>query len=119
MTKITSNKLISYSIIDFPSETHLELGTKFFEEQASEFFNKAKKKGLLRWRMNRVWNKQGGFTLSQVFEYKDDKSFKECQNIINEFNEKYKKNFSLMNAKIMSSRAITLLDYISSDYTSN
>ena len=64
MTKITRNKLISYSIIDFPSETHLKLGAKFFEEQASEFFNKAKKKGLLRWRMNRVWNKQGGFTLS-------------------------------------------------------
>ena len=69
--------------------------------------------------MNRGWNKQGGFTLSQVFKYKDEKSFKECQNIITEFNDKYKKNFSLMNAKIMSSRAITLLDYISSDYTSN
>ena len=69
--------------------------------------------------MNRVQNKQGGFTLSHVYEYKVEKSFKECQNIITEFNDKYKKNFSLMNAKIMSSRAITLLDYISSDYTSN
>ena len=68
--------------------------------------------------MNRVWNKQGGFTLSQVFEYKDDKSFKKCQNIINEFNEKLKKKFSLMNSKVLSSRAIRLLDYISDDFTS-
>ena len=43
MTKIISNKLITYSIIDFPSETHLELGAKFFEEKDSEFFNKTKK----------------------------------------------------------------------------
>ena len=66
MTKITSNKLISYSIIDFPSETHLELVAKFFEKQASEFFNKAKQKDLLRCRMNRVWSKQGGFTLLSI-----------------------------------------------------
>ena len=37
-------KLISYTIIDFSSETHMELGTRFFEDKASEFFNKAKKK---------------------------------------------------------------------------
>ena len=29
------------------------------------------------------------------------------------------KNFSLMNAKVISSKAITRLDYISDDYTSN
>ena len=89
----TTPKLISYTIVDFPSETHMELGTRFFEEKASEFFNKAEKKGLLRWRMNRVWNKQGGFTLSQVYEYKDEKAFKNCQIIVNEFYDKYKNRF--------------------------
>ena len=111
-----SPKLISYTIVDFPSETHMELGTRFFEEKASEFFNKAEKKGLLRWRMNKVWNKQGSFTLSQVYEYKDEKAFKNCQIIVDEFYDKYKKDFSLINAKIVSSRAITLLDYVSEDY---
>ncbi len=43
--------------------------------------------------MNRALNKQGGFTLFHVLEYKDKKSFKECQNIIIEFNDKYKKKF--------------------------
>ena len=94
----------------------MELGTRFFEEKASEFFNKTEKNGLLRWRMNRVWNKQGSFTLSQVYEYKDEKAYKNCQNIVDEFYEKYKKDFSLINAKIVSSRAITLLDYVSKDY---
>ena len=41
-------KLISYTIIDFPSETHMELGTRFFEDKAPEFFKKAKKKGLFK-----------------------------------------------------------------------
>ncbi len=41
-------KLIRYTIIDFPYETHMEFGTRFFEDKASEFFNKAQKKGLLR-----------------------------------------------------------------------
>ena len=109
-------KLISYTIVDLPSETHMELGTRFFDEKASEFFYKSEKKGLLRWRMNRVWNKQGNFTISQVNEYRDEKAFKNCQIIVDEFYEKYKKDFSLINAKIVSSRAITLLDYVSEDY---
>ena len=66
--------------------------------------------------MNRVWNKQGSFTLSQVYEYKDEKAFKNCQIIVDEFYDKYKKDFSLINAKIVSSRAITLLDYVSEGY---
>ena len=37
-------KLISYTIIDFPSKTDMELGTRYFEDKASEFFNKATKK---------------------------------------------------------------------------
>ena len=66
--------------------------------------------------MNEVWNKQCSFTISQVYEYKDDKAFKNCQIIVDEFYEKYEKDFSLINAKIVSSRAITLLDYVSEDY---
>ena len=44
----TTPKLISYTIVDFPSETHMELGTRFFEEKASEFFNKAEKIGPIK-----------------------------------------------------------------------
>ena len=36
---------------------------------------KKKKHGLLRWRVNQVWNKGGGFALSSIFEYKDEKAF--------------------------------------------
>ena len=66
--------------------------------------------------MNRVWNKQGSFTISQVYEYKDENAFKNCQIVEDEFYETYKKDFSLINAKIVSSRAITILDYVSKDY---
>ena len=100
------SKSISHTNIGFPFETYIELSTRFFEAKASEFFNKAKKKGLLRWRMNRVWNKQGSFTISQVYEYKDEQAFKNCQIVVDEFYDTYKKAFSLINAKIVSSRAI-------------
>ena len=66
--------------------------------------------------MNRVWNKQGSFTISQVYEYKDEDAFKNCQIVVDEFYDTYKKAFSLINAKIVSSRAITILDYVSEDY---
>ncbi len=66
--------------------------------------------------MNRVWNKQGSFTISQVYEYKDENALKNCQIVVDEFYEIYKKDLSLINAKIVSSRAITILDYMSEDY---
>ena len=94
----------------------MELGTRYFEDKAPEFFKKANKKGLLRWRMNRVWNKQSSFTISQVYEHKEENAFKNCQIVVDEFYETYKKDFSLINAKIVSSRAITILDYVSEDY---
>ena len=37
-------KLISYTIIDFTSETHMELGKRFFEDKAPEFLKKPKKR---------------------------------------------------------------------------
>ena len=43
-------------------------------------------------------------------------AFKNCQIVVDEFYETYKKDFSLINAKIVSSRAITILDYVSEDY---
>ena len=38
---------------------------------ADDFYKSLKKVGLIRWRFNRVWNKQGGYAMSQIFEYKD------------------------------------------------
>ena len=38
--------------------------------------------GLLRWRFNRVWNKQGGYSISQLFEYKDEVAYTKGQELL-------------------------------------
>ena len=106
-------KLISYTIVDPLFETHMELGTRFFEEKASEFFYKTEKKGLLRWRMNRVWNKQGNFTISQVNEYRDEKAFVACQTLLDKYHAPQVKTFV---NKVVGSRGIVLHEFTSEDF---
>ena len=43
--------------------------------ELSNVYKSLKKVGLLRWRFNRVWNKQGGYSISQLFEYKDEVAY--------------------------------------------
>jgi len=32
--------------------------------------------------VNRVWNKQGGYAISQIFEYKDEMAYKKGQELL-------------------------------------
>ena len=114
---MTTSKLINYTTREFVSENELELYAAkqddIFTPKVVEEFKKA---GMLRRVLTRIWNKEGVARVGILFEYKDEKAFKNCQIIVDEFYDKYKKDFSLINAKIVSSRAITLLDYVSEDY---
>ena len=69
-------KLISYTLNDFSTEIEMESFLHFMEKNGDEMYKKLKKYGLLRWRVNHVWKKGGGFVLSSIFEYKDEKAFK-------------------------------------------
>mgnify|MGYP001171875251 CR=1 FL=1 len=60
MAEIESVKLISYVKIDFSTEAELELYVNMFEKEGRGWWNQLKEMGLLRWRLNRVWNKKGG-----------------------------------------------------------
>ena len=41
-----------------------------------------KKIRLMRFRLNQVWNKEGGFSLSSLFEYKDENAYIKFQKVI-------------------------------------
>jgi len=69
---IPSAKLISHVLIDFSSEAEMELFINYVEKTGSNFYENMKKIGLMRFRLNQVWNKEGGFALSTLFEYKDE-----------------------------------------------
>ena len=55
---------------DFSSEAEMELFINYVEKTGANFYENLKKIGLMRFRLNHVWNKEGGFALSSLFELK-------------------------------------------------
>ena len=61
--------------------------------------------------MNRVWNKKGGFELSQIFDYKDKNSFKKGQKFLGDILESKKNFLGEINFKRTALRNINIFDY--------
>ena len=111
MAEIKAAKLISYIKIDFSTEAELELYVTMFEKEGETFWTQLKAIGLLRWRINRVWNKRGGFELSQIFEYKDETAYLKGQELLEEILASKKDFFSKINIKRTAFRNINIFDY--------
>ena len=79
---VTSAKLISHVLLDFSSEAEMELFINYVENTGANFYENMKKIGLMRFRLNQVWNKEGGFALSSLFEYKDENAYLKGQKVI-------------------------------------
>ena len=77
-----SAKLISHVLLDFSSEAEMELLINYVEKTGANFYENMKKIGLMRFRLNQVWNKEGGFALSSLFEYKDENAYLKGQKVI-------------------------------------
>ena len=104
-------KLISYTLNDFATEIEMESFVHFMEKYGDELYKKLKNHGLLRWRLNQVWNKGGGFALSSIFEYKDERAFEKSIEEIKKFQKKHENYFNKINIKRTSSRSINMLDF--------
>ena len=111
MVEIISAKLISYVKVDFLTEAEMDLYINMFEKEGENFYNELKKVGLLRWRFNRVWNKTGGFEISQMFEYKDEKAYTKGQELLGKMIAGNKAFFDKINLKRTASRSINLMDF--------
>ena len=111
MNTENSAKLISYTVVDFSSEAEMELYLVFFEKNGPHHFEKLSALGCVRWRINRVWNKTGGFSVSLIYEYANDKSFKDCQIEIGKFVKQNESFYKKLNIKRTASRAINILDF--------
>ena len=79
---VPSAKLISHVLLDFSSEAEMELFINYVEKTGANFYENMKKIGLMRFRLNQVWNKEGGFALSSLFEYKDENAYLKGQKVI-------------------------------------
>tara|TARA_X000000950_G_C13645300_1_gene549344 strand:+ start:178 stop:531 length:354 start_codon:yes stop_codon:yes gene_type:complete len=106
-----SAKLISHVLIDFSSEAEMDLFINYVEKTGANFYKNMKKIGLMRFRLNQVWNKEGGFALSTLFEYEDENAFLKGQKVIEKHFEENQNFFQKITVKRLTTRTLNLLDY--------
>ena len=75
------SKLKNYSIAEYGSKADMDLSLYRSKEKRDTLMPMLKAKGLLRFSILRIWNKQGIFRLGYLFEYKDEVVYKSCQEI--------------------------------------
>ena len=108
---IPSAKLISHVLIDFSSEAEMELFINYVEKTGSNFYENMKKIGLMRFRLNQVWNKEGGYALSTLFEYEDENAYVKGQKVIEKHFKENENFFKKITVKRLTTRTLNLLDY--------
>ena len=103
------SSLINHTIVEFPSEEYLELRKRELLDLSDEFFAKASKMGMLRYTISKIWNKTEKNKLCFTFEYKDEKSYKQCQKFIEKW--QHVTDNSSVPRKVFSNRGIIIADY--------
>ena len=101
--------LINYTTRDFLSKAELELYISkqdniFTENVIFEF----KKAGMVRRVVTRIWNREGAFRVGILFEYTDEKAYKNCQELLDKHILPHFKDF---NTKVVGSRGIVVHEF--------
>ena len=68
-------KFTSFTTADFINDVDMELFIDAVEKTAPVWVKEMKSRGLLKFSMNRVWNKGEVFRVVMTYEYKDRASF--------------------------------------------
>ncbi len=78
------SKMMSYITVDFMTKSDLKVGMVEWQKIIENMRLRFKKAGALRQTACQIWNKEGIFRLGYSWEYKDEKSFSDCQKIFQE-----------------------------------
>ena len=87
---MSESKLINYITSDFQSKSDMKVGEIEWEKIMNKNFEKFKNAGALRQTVSQIWNKEGTLRLGHLWEYKDEKSFVQCQKIFREAEIEFK-----------------------------
>tara|TARA_A100000164_G_C21440433_1_gene555192 strand:- start:175 stop:369 length:195 start_codon:yes stop_codon:yes gene_type:complete len=60
----------------------MQLFINYVDKTGKNFYENKKKIRLMSFRLNQVRNKEGSFTLSSLFEYKDENAYIKFQKVI-------------------------------------
>ena len=108
---MTESKLMSYITSDFATNSDMKVGAEEWQAVIQDMLPRFKKAGAVRQTVSQIWNKEGVYRLGNMWEYKDEKAFIECQKLFREdeirFDEKSK-----ITVKNFSNRGIILYDVI-------
>ena len=102
--------LINYTTRDFVSKTELEL---YISKQDSIFTDDVipifKRAGMLRRVVTKIWNREGTFRVRILFEYTEEKAFKDCQKMLKKY---YIGHLKYFNSKVVGSRGIVVHEFL-------
>ena len=107
MIAMTESTLLNYTTADFSTKADMEIRIYRWQEQREKYLPKLQEKGMLRFTITRVWNKEGVFRIGYLFEYKNEKAFKDCQDIWQEIESKMKAEQAV---KVFANRGVVLVD---------
>ncbi len=100
-------KLVNYTTADFATKSDMEIALYKWKEVRDQVMLKLKAKGLTRFTILRIWNKEGVFRIGYLFEYRDESAYKDCQEIWQQQENRTQENAP---AKIFANRGIVLED---------
>ena len=96
-------KLVNYTTADFATKSDMEIALNKWKEVRDQVMPKLKAKGLTRFTILRIWNKEGVFRIGYLFEYRDESAYKDCQEIWQQQENRTQENAP---AKIFANRGI-------------
>ena len=108
---MNESKLMSYITSDFASKSDMKVGAEEWQAIIQEMLPKFKKAGAIRQTVSQIWNKECVFRLGNMWEYKDEKAFIECQELFREAEMKFDQKTQI-SVKNFSNRGIILYDVI-------
>ena len=65
--------------------------------------------------VTKIWYREGEFRFGILFEYKGEKAYKDCQNLLEKHILPHFKDF---NTKVVGSRVITMYEFLKKDKNS-
>lgn len=104
---MSESTLMNFVTVDYPTEGDLELSRYRWEENREKYLPQLMAKGLNRFTVLRIWNKEGVFRLGFWYEYKDPDAFAACKEIWGEIESQSKKRAP---SKIFANRGVVLED---------
>ena len=108
---MNESKLMSYITSDFTTNSDMKVGAEEWQSIIQEMLPRFKKAGAIRQTVSQIWNKEGVFRLGNMWEYKDEKAFIECQKLFREAEIKFDQKAKIT-VKNFSNRGIILYDVV-------